>query len=118
GNACGPAALIASFRTGGESWQRAETLLPGDDDKVRLTQWIRRYGLRPSTTLKGRMRWSNAGINVTDLTVAANEMTGPLLLPALVQEDLFLRPKEKPEPLLRRVRERFDRSLGRGFPPV
>lgn len=118
GNACGPAALIASFRCGNESWQRAETLLPGDDDKARITQWIRRYGLRPSGTLNGRTRWSNAGINVTDLTVAANEMTGPLLLPALVQDDLFLRPNEKPEALLRRVRERFDRSLGRGFPPV
>lgn len=118
GNACGPAALIASFRCGNESWQRAATLLPGDDDKAHITQWIRRYGLRPSATLKGRTRWSNSGINVADLTLAANEMTAPLLLPSLLQDDLFLRPKEKPEALVRRVRERFDRSLSRGFPPV
>lgn len=118
GNACGPAALIASFRCGNESWQKAATLLPGDDDKAHITQWIRRYGLRPSSTLKGRTRWSNSGINVADLTLAANEMTSPLLLPSLLQDDLFLRSNEKPEALLRRVRERFDRSLGRGFPPV
>ncbi len=120
GNACGPAALLSSFRTGSESWQQVpRTLLPGAaDDKAQLTQWIRRYGLHPSATLNGRMRWSNSGINVADLTAAANEMTSSLRLPVLVQDDLFLRPGEKPEALLRRVRDRFDRSLGRGFPPV
>ena len=29
GNACGPAALLASFRCGNDAWQRAAASLPG-----------------------------------------------------------------------------------------
>lgn len=118
GNACGPAALLASFRTGNEAWQRAAASLAGDSDRDRLRLWIRQYGLRPSETLKGRKRWSASGINVEDLVTAANEMNKPLFLPPLAHDDLFLRQRESPEALLRRVRERFDRSLAKGIPPV
>lgn len=118
GNACGPAALLASFRSGSESWQRAAASLPGTTDRDQLRSWIRRHGLRPSTTLKGRNRWSASGINVEDLVAAANEMNKPLFLPPLAHDDLFLRPREKPDALLRRTRERLDRSLAKGIPPV
>ena len=118
GNACGPAALLASFRFGNESWQAAAKSLPGNTDKEKLTQWIKRHGLRPSATLKGRMRWSNGGINVEDLVVAANEMNRPLYLPTLAIDDLFRRDAEQPRQLLKRARARLDRSLTRGFPPV
>jgi hypothetical protein len=118
GNACGPAALLASCRFGNESWQAAANSLAGSNDKERLTQWIKRFGLRPSATLKGRMRWSNSGINVEDLVTAANEMNRPLYLPTLASDDLFKRKGEKPEELLKRTRACLDESLSKGFPPV
>jgi hypothetical protein len=118
GNACGPAALLASFRCGNEAWQRAAAALPGEADRDQLRFWIRAHGSRPSTTLKGRLRWSAKGINVEDLVAAANEMNRPLFLPPLAHDDLFLRPGEKPEALLRRTRDRFDRSLAKGIPPI
>ncbi len=118
GNACGPAALLASFRCGNASWQRAAAALPGATDREQLGQWIRRHGLRPSETLKGRKRWTNAGINVEDLVAAANEMTRPLYLPVVSHDDLFLRRGEKPETLLRRTHRRMETSLAKGIPPV
>ncbi|MCW1883207.1 hypothetical protein OKA04_00600 [Luteolibacter flavescens] len=72
----------------------------------------------PSATLKGRKRWTNAGINVEDLVVATNEMTRPLYLPAVAQDDLFMRKGEKPEALLRRTHQRLEKSLAKGVPPV
>jgi hypothetical protein len=118
GNACGPAALLASFRSGNEAWQRAAASLPGTTDREQLDHWIRHHGRQPSSTLKGRQRWTSRGINVEDLVVAANEMNRPLFLPAVTHDDLFLRRGEKPEALLRRTRERFDRSLDKGIPPL
>lgn len=118
GNACGPAALLASFRSGNEAWQRASGALAGETDREQLRQWIRQHGMRPSATLKGRLRWSAKGINVEDLVEAANEMNRPLFLPPLAHDDLFLRPGEKPGELLRRTRDRFDRSLAKGIPPI
>jgi hypothetical protein len=118
GNACGPAALLASFRCGSAAWQRASTALVGTTDRDQLRHWIRHHGTRPSSTLKGRLRWSAKGINVEDLVAAANEMNRPLFLPPLLHDDLFLRSREKPEALLRRTRERFDRSIDKGIPPI
>lgn len=118
GNACGPAALLASFRCGNEAWQRGAASLAGGTDRDQLRLWIRLHGLRPSTTLKGRQRWSSKGINVEDLVAAANEMNRPLFLPPLAHDDLFLRPGEKPGALLRRTRDRLDKSLVKGIPPI
>lgn len=118
GNACGPAALLASFRCGNEAWQRGAGALAGETDRDQLRLWIRLHGLQPSTTLKGRKRWSSKGINVEDLVAAANEMNRPLFLPPLLHDDLFLRPGEKPEALLRRTRDRLDKSLVKGIPPI
>ena len=118
GNACGPAALLASFRCGSPAWQRGATSLPGSSDREQLALWIRRHGLQPSGTLKGRKRWTSAGINVEDLITATNESTRPLYLPPVAGDDLFLRRGEKPDALLRRVRDRLDRSLAKGIPPL
>jgi hypothetical protein len=118
GNACGPAALLASCRFGNESWQASANSLAGSTDKERLAHWIKRHGLRPSATLKGRMRWNSGGINAEDLVAAANEMNRPLYLPTLALDDLFRRKGEKPAALLKRTRDCMDRSLSRGFPPV
>ena len=118
GNACGPAALLASFRCGNDAWQRAASSLAGTTDKEQLGLWIRRHGLQPSATLKGRKRWTNAGINVEDLVVATNEMTRPLYLPAVTHEDHFLRSGEQPAALLRRTHQRLEKSLSKGIPPL
>ncbi len=118
GNACGPAALLSAYRLGNGSWQAAEAALEGRGDKERLSYWIRRHGLRPSATLRGRMRWNQGGINAEDLLAAANEAGRPLYLPALELEDLFRRRGEKPQAHLKRVHGRMARSLARGFPPV
>lgn len=118
GNACGPAALLNSCRAGNQSWQAAEKSLVGSSDRERLGLWIRRFGLRPSGTLRGKMRWSSGGMNAEDLVTAANEMSKPLYLPTLALDDLFRRKGEKPGALLKRGRDSMDRSLSRGFPPV
>lgn len=118
GNACGPAALLASFRSGGPDWRRAAEALPGEGDRQQLGHWIRRHGLQPSSTLQGRKRWSSDGINVADLLLAANETTRPLYLPPLAAEELFRRRGESSAALLRRARARFDRSLAKGIPPL
>lgn len=118
GNACGPAALLSAYRLGNGSWQAAETALEGTGDKGRLSYWIRRHGLRPSATLKGRMRWNQGGINAEDLLAAANEAGKPLYLPALKLDDLFRRRGEKPQALVKRTHARFADSLEKGFPPV
>ena len=118
GNACGPAALLSSFRCGNNSWQKAAAELPGENDRAQLRHWIRQFGLQPSGTLKGRTRWTNAGINVEDLVSAANEMNRPLYLPTLGHDGLFLQGRENPEKLLSRMRARLQSSLKKGIPPL
>ncbi|MEK7954010.1 hypothetical protein WKV53_26070 [Luteolibacter sp. Y139] len=118
GNACGPAALLSSFRSGNDAWQRAASSLTGTTDREQLGQWIRLHGLLPSETLKGRKRWTNAGINVEDLVAATNEMTRPLYLPAVIHEDLFTRRGETQAALLRRTHQRLEKSLSKGIPPL
>jgi hypothetical protein len=118
GNACGPAALLSSFRCGNAVWQKAAAALPGENDRAQLRHWIRHHGLRPSETLKGRTRWTTAGINVEDLVTAVNEMNRPLYLPAIGHDGLFRQGKETPSKLLQRSRERMQRSLEKGIPPI
>jgi hypothetical protein len=118
GNACGPAALLNSFRFGTARWQASLDRLPGDTDKQRLQHLIRSEGRKPSAQLAGRTRWSRAGINVVDLVemgnaVAPNHFSAPLdsdvLLPA---------PGEAAEEVLRRNYTTLLHSLRRGFPPI
>ncbi len=118
GNACGPAALLSSYRCGNATWQKAAASLAGGNDREQLGRWIRAHGLRPSETLKGRTRWTSAGINVEDLVTAANEMHKPLYLPVLVHDGLFVQRGERGEDLLRRTWKRLDASLEKGIPPL
>jgi hypothetical protein len=118
GNACGPAAVLSSFRCGNAAWQTAAAALPGEDDRAQLRHWIRFHGLRPSETLKGRTRWTSAGINVEDLVTAVNEMNRSLYLPVIGHDGLFIQGRETPDKLLRRSRERMQRSLEKGIPPI
>jgi hypothetical protein len=118
GNACGPAALLNAFRFGAPHWQRVSDAVAGDDDRSRILTIIREIGMRPSKHLPGRARWSRLGVGLSDLRDMGNEMTIGHSLPQLAEEVFFLKPRETPEKLLRRVHKRLDTSLAKGFPPV
>jgi hypothetical protein len=118
GNACGPAALLNAFRFGAPHWQRASSAVTGDNDREKILTIIREIGMRPSKHLPDRARWSRLGVGLSDLRDMGNEMTIGHSLPQLAEEVFFLKPRETPEKLLRRVHKRFDTSLAKGFPPV
>lgn len=118
GNACGPAALLNSFRFGNPHWQRAAAAVKGETDRDRILAVIREVGMRPSKHLPGRPRWSRRGINLADLRDMANEMTAGHYLPQLSEEVFFLKPGETPAKLLRRVHRTLEHSLAKGLPPI
>lgn len=118
GNACGPAALLNALRLGSPDWQRPAAALPGNTERDRLGFLIRRYGMRPSSALKGRNRWSRAGVNLTDLLDMGNEMARPYLLSQLSDEVFILNPSDAPHKLLARAHQCLDRSLRKGLPPI
>ncbi len=118
GNACGPTALLNAFRLGNPDWQRAATAITGGTDKERIYSIIREYGMRPSSHIKGRPRWSRKGVNLADMVDIANEMTRSHFLPLVSQEVAFLKPGESQEKLLSRVHRLLTTSLRKGLPPV
>jgi hypothetical protein len=118
GNACGPAALLNAFRFGSPQWQRAADAVTGNNDRERIFTIIREIGMRPSKHLPGRPRWNRRGVGVADLKDMANEMSRGHHLTMLRDEVFFIKPRESPEKLLRRVHHRLEGSLAKGFPPV
>lgn len=117
-NACGPAALINSLRTGSQRWRSATVHLNGKSEKARLWDLIRTHGLQPSNHLAGRLRWTKSGIILPDLADMANDFTAPLALPRLKSEIFFLAGEESQRALLSRVHRRLSTSLNNGFPPI
>jgi hypothetical protein len=118
GNACGPAALLNAFRFGNNNWRRASDAIAGENDRERVLTVIREIGMRPSKSVPGRPRWSRRGVNVADLRDMANEMTAEHWLPQVGEEMCYLKPRETPEKLLRRVHARLRVSLAKGLPPI
>jgi hypothetical protein len=118
GNACGPAALLASFRCGDEQWRAISGKIPGSSDRSKLLYIIKAHGLQPSTSLQGRKRWTRQGINAEDLTAVAGELAAIGSMPAPRSDQLFRGRWEKPAKLLRRTHDRLRDSLKRGFPPL
>lgn len=118
GNACGPAALLASFRCGSEKWRAAPERIPGSTDRLKLLYIIRAHGLRPSASLRDRKRWSTAGINIEDLADVAEELAaiGGQRAPRI--ESLIRKNRERPDRHLDRLHDRLRDSLKAGFPPV
>ena len=118
GNACGPAALLNAFRFGDKDWQRASNSITGKNDRERVLTIIREIGMRPSASVPGRPRWSRRGVNVSDLRDMANEMSAGHYLPQVGDEICFIKPRETPEKLLRRLHGRLNTSLAKGLPPI
>ena len=118
GNACGPAALINSIRFADARWQPATRVIDGETDRGQLFTIIRRHGMRPSTHLAGRTRWSRSGVNVLDLTDIANEITHTTGLPRVHHEILARHPGESTAQQLRRTHRHLATSLARGLPPI
>lgn len=118
GNACGPTALLNAFRFGNEDWQRASKAITGKNDQERILKIIREIGMRPSKHVPGHPRWSRRGVSLADLRDMADEMAAGHYLPQLSDEVFFLKPRESPEKLLRRVHQRLEKSLAKGLPPV
>lgn len=118
GNACGPAALLNSFRFGKPAWRKLSEEPPGPGDRERIRAIARGPAMRESASLPGRARWSRKGINLSDLRDVANELGAEKGLPYLSEETLFLKSGEDPGSLLLRVHSRLTRSLAAGFPPI
>ena len=79
---------------------------------------IRESGMRPSSSIKGRPRWSRKGVNLVDLCDIGNELTRGRFLPLMSHEVLFSKPGETQKKLLGRVHQRFETSLDKGLPPI
>ncbi len=118
GNACGPAALLNSFRFGNAGWRQVSGEIAGKNDRERVLTVIREIGMRPSNSVPGRPRWSRRGVNVADLRDMANEITAAYWLPQVREDMCYLKPRETPEKLLVRVHSRLQTSLAKGLPPV
>lgn len=118
GNACGPAALLNSYRFGKPQWRKLSETPPGLSDRERIRSIARGPAMRESSSLPGRARWSRNGINLSDLRDVANEIAQPHMLPAISEEMLFLKSGEKQGAFLLRVRSHLARSLDSGFPPI
>ncbi|MBC7979073.1 MAG: hypothetical protein H7Y36_00750 [Armatimonadetes bacterium] len=118
GNACGPTALLNSYRYAKPSWRKLAENPPHLSDRDRIRAIVSGPAMRPSVSLPGRARWSRNGVNLTDLRDIANEISKTEMLPALSQETLFLKPGESQQKFLRRVHSRLVQSLAEGFPPI
>lgn len=118
GNACGPAALLNSYRFGASDWRKLSEQPSGLTDRERIRSIARGPAMRESSSLPGRARWSVRGINIADLHDIANELARPFHLPALSHKTLFLNPGESQSALLRRVHARLATSLSNGLPPI
>ncbi len=118
GNACGPAALLNSYRFGNPAWRKLSEIPAGLTDRERIRTIARGPAMRESSSLPGRARWSRRGINISDLRDVANEMGRPAQLPSLSNSTLVITPIESKEAHLRRVHGMLARSLAEGIPPI
>lgn len=118
GNACGPAALLNSYRFGNPEWRKLSEEPPGLSDRERIRAIARGPAMRESASLPGRARWSKNGINISDLRDIANEMARSAYLPTMTISTLLMNPIESKEAQLRSVHTILARSLSEGIPPI
>lgn len=119
GNACGPACLLDSFRSGGKKWQQSVAQFEGDKDVDRMLAIIRAHGKKGSQLDPKKARWNKwQGVNATDLVEMANEMKTESWMGTVRQNLFFLSKREQPADLLERTHRDLVRSLKKGFPPI
>ena len=118
GNACGPAALLASFRCGGDDARKVAAAIPGSSDRSKLLYIIRAHGMKPSVSLRDRPRWSRHGINPEDLGAIATELAAIGGDAPPRYQSLLARQGTPGGKTLRRAHDLLRDSLVRGFPPV
>ena len=118
GNACGPAALLNSWRFGKPRWRKLSETPAGLSDRERIRAIARGPAMRESSSLPGRARWSRNGINLIDLRDVANEMSQPHQLPPISHQTLFLKHGDSQRAHLSNIRSLLARSLADGFPPM
>lgn len=118
GNACGPAALLNSYRFGEPDWRKLSEEPLGLSDRERIRAVARGPAMRESSSLPGRARWSRNGINISDLRDVANEISAGKYLPHLKNSTLVASPNEAREKHLRRLHSKLANSLSRGIPPI
>ena len=116
GNACGPTAIVNSFRFGDDSWQHVATNIEGNNDAAILRHIILKHGGTWSASIPSRYRWSRRGVNAADLTDIANEIAQPFSQPHLQLH--IPRQLSSPSDLLTGSFGKLSRSLQRGFPPT
>lgn len=118
GNACGPAALLNSYRFGKKTWRTLSEQPPDLSDRARIRAIARGPSMRESASLPGRARWSRGGINISDLTDVANEISAGKNLPKLSHTTLVIHPPQTPEKHLRSIHAKLASSLSKGIPPL
>lgn len=119
GNACGPASLLNALLLGNKNWRLAADALDGESDRERLTEMIRRYGLKPSVSLRGRQRWQvRYGMNLEDLAAMGNDMVGKQGLPSLRAVVYQAGDGAAVARLLGAAHADMAKSLGNGLPPI
>jgi hypothetical protein len=116
GNACGPTAIVNSFRFGSDSWQKVAASIDGKNDQAILRHIIVKHGGTWSSSIPSRYRWSRRGINASDLTDLANEIAQPFSQPRLQLH--IPRQSRSSVNLLTSSYAKLSHSLQRGFPPT
>jgi hypothetical protein len=119
GNACGPACLLDSFRSGKEKWRASIAKIEGNTDTDKLKKIIRVYGKIGSRLDRTKARWNGRyGVNATDLADMANEMRSERWMGTVKQEVFFRTSRETEPDLLKRVHKHLASSLKKGLPPI
>jgi hypothetical protein len=111
GNACGPTAILNSFRFGSETWRQAATI-PGSNERSQLRHIIVQEGAKTSRHIKKQRRWTIRGINAADLTDLANDLTKNYSLPKI---DLTIASEET---TLQKTYKHLAASLRNSLPPT
>jgi len=119
GNACGPACLLDSFRSGGEKWRKSLEKIPGDTDTKKIIAIIKGHANKSSRFDKTKSRWNpRAGISGADLADMANEMRTIGWMGTVKFKTLFRDNRQSSTDLLQRTHRSLAKSLKKGFPPI
>lgn len=119
GNACGPACLLDSFRSGSKKWRASIQKIEGSTDNEKIIGIIKAHGRKGSRLDPKRARWNTRqGINAPDLADMANDMRTGMWMGTVKQQLFFPTERESSSQLLRRVHGSLVRSLEKGLPPT